>query len=80
MIDALSIGTSGRGSNRGVAYEVGMEVGEEVLDFTFLSIKNSKASFQQEKNLVSEQGRTQFLSSRHISVKNTKAGFVKIHS
>lgn len=80
MIDVLSIGTSGRGSNRAVSFEVGMDVGGKVLDFTFLSIINPKASFQQEKNLVSEQGRTQFLSSRHIPVKNTKAGFVKIHS
>lgn len=54
------------------------ERGGEVLDFPFLPIINPKASFQQEKNLVSEQGRGEFLSSRHIPVKNTKAGFIKI--
>ena len=37
MIDVLSIGTSGRGSNRAVSFEEGMEVRGKVLDFTFLS-------------------------------------------
>lgn len=46
MIDVLSIGTSGKGSNRAVSFEVGMDVGGKVLDFTFLSIINPKASFQ----------------------------------
>lgn len=72
MIDVLSIQTSGRGSNRAVSFEEGMEVGRNVLDFTFLSIINPKASSQREKNTVSEQGRTQFLSSRYKPVKTQK--------
>jgi hypothetical protein len=80
MIDVLSIGTSGRGSNRAVPFEVWMEVWAKVLYFTFLSIVNPKALFQQEWHLVSEHSRALFLSSRHIPRTNTKAGFVKIHS
>lgn len=72
MIDVLSIQTSGRGSNRAVSFEEEMEVGRNVLDFTFLSIINPKASSQREKNMVSEQGRTQFLSSRYNSVRTQK--------
>lgn len=72
MIDVLSIQTSGRGSNRAVSFEEGMEVGRNVLDFILLSIINPKASSQREKNLVSEQGRTQFLSSRYNPMKTQK--------
>lgn len=72
MIDVLSIRTPGRGSNRAVSFEEGMEVGRNVLDFTFLSIINPKASSQREKNMVSEQGRTQFLSRRYNPVKTQK--------
>lgn len=45
MIDVSLIGILGRGLNRVVFFEVGMEVGGKVLDFIFLFIINFKVLF-----------------------------------
>lgn len=78
MIDVLSIETSGRGSNKVDSFEAGWRWGKGV-KFYFPIYHKLQSIIPTRIGPGIWTSRTQFLSSRHIPVKNTKAGFAKIH-